>query len=133
MYKSKNTVRLPDTDAAGIVFYANYYRLAHEAYEAFMEAIDFSLTYVIDESDISLLIVHCEADYTRSLRLGEEYSVSVNVDGIGRTSFVLSYTFESSPGETIAELKTVHVAVDKSTNKKTNIPDSLRKKLLEHA
>ena len=132
MYKTEAKIKLPDTDAAGILFYGNYFKLAHEVYESFMEEIDFSLSYVLNDADILLLIVHAESDYKNSLRLGENYTVGLKVESIGRTSFVLSYEFSNGSGDINATLKTAHVAVSKDSNKPVGLPENLREKLQKY-
>lgn len=129
MYRIDATLRLPDTDAAGILFYGNYFRLAHEAYEAFMDHIDFGLPYVLSDAEIMLLIVHAEADYKASLALGDDYTIAIRVEKIGRTSFDLRYRFLDDTGELATSLKTVHVAVSKKTGQPVGLPESLKKSL----
>ncbi len=133
MYKIQSRIKLPDTDAAGILFYGNYFKLAHDAYEALMDDIDFSLKYVLGDAPVLLLIAHAESDYRSSLNLGDPYTIQLKVEKIGRTSFVLAYRFINDSGETCAEVKTVHVAVSKATQKPVNLPDSLREGLTPHS
>lgn len=132
MYRIDATLRLPDTDAAGILFYGNYFRLAHEAYEDFMDNIDFGLAYVLNDAEILILIAHAEADYKTSLRLGDEYTIAMRVEKIGRTSFELRYRFLDDNGELAASLKTVHVSVSKETEKPVELPESLKKGLSKY-
>ena len=99
MYKIESKTKLPDTDAAGILFFANYFKLAHEAYESFMDSIDFGLNYIINQSDILILIAHAESDYKSSLRLSDEYELSISVEKLGKTSFVLAYEFTNGKGD----------------------------------
>ena len=133
MYKIASKTKLPDTDAAGILFFANYFKLAHEAYESFMDSLDFGLKYVIDRSDVLILIAHAESDYKSSLRLGDEYELSIRVEKLGKTSFVLGYEFTNGNGDVAAALKTVHVAVSKETEKPVALPSALRDRLAKHA
>jgi len=37
MYKYETVIRMRNTDAAGLVFYAEVFVLAHECYESFLE------------------------------------------------------------------------------------------------
>lgn len=129
MYKKENIVKLPDTDAAGILFFANYIRLAHDVYEEFIRDIGFSLNYIINEADYFLLIAHIEADYKKALKLGENYSVSLKVEKIGKTSFTLSYELYNSGGNLSALIKTVHVAVDKKSNRPIRLAERLKAEL----
>ena len=132
MHRTDNTVKLTDTDAAGILFYGNYFKLAHDAYESFIDGIEFGLAYIINDADIWLLIAHAESDYRTSLRLGDKYAIEIRVDNIGRTSFTLKYDFLTLSGELIASLKTVHVAVSKATGKPVSLPEKLRANLTKH-
>ena len=133
MYKIESKTKLPDTDAAGILFFANYFKLAHEAYESFMDSIDFGLNYIINQSDILILIARAESDYKSSLRLSDEYELSISVEKLGKTSFVLAYEFTNGKGDLTAALKTVHVAISKESQKPVALPQSLRDRLAEHA
>ena len=129
MYTMNATVRLPDTDAAGILFFGNYFRLAHDAYEAFMDSIGFSLRHIVQEADFLVLIAHAEADYNKPLQLGDKATVELEVESIGQTSFVLSYSLKDAQNDVAAKVKTVHVTVDKKSGDKIPLPDKLREKL----
>lgn len=132
MFTIKSTVRLTDTDAAGILFYGNYFRLAHEVYESFMDEIDFPLSYVLRHADVMLLIAHAESEYKTSLKLGDKYIVNLRVEKIGGTSFILNYEFTGDSDGIKATVRTVHVAVDKQSNKPVALPDNLREKLQKY-
>jgi 1,4-dihydroxy-2-naphthoyl-CoA hydrolase len=128
MFETQIDVKLYDTDAAGRVFFANHFRMAHDAYEAFMDSIDCGLGQIIRESSYLLPIAHAEADYSGSLSLGDRISVSMRAE-VGETSFTLFYEFTHSRGYVAARVRTVHVAIDKGTGEKTTLPQKLRKGL----
>ena len=46
-YNYHFTTTIHDIDAAGVLFFAHLYRHAHDAYEAFMSNIGFSLDEII--------------------------------------------------------------------------------------
>ena len=129
MYTINTTVRLPDTDAAGILFFGNYFRMAHDAYEAFMESIGFSFSQIIKDADFLVLIARAEADYEKPLRLGEKVTVELEIEDIGQTSFALSYSFKNAHEDIAATIKTVHVTVEKKSGDKIPLPEKLREKL----
>ena len=129
MYTLNTAVRLPDTDAAGILFFGNYFKLAHDAYESFVKSIGFGLEYIIREADFLILIAHAEADYKKPLQLGAAVTVELKVEDVGQTSFVLSYSLQDAQKNKAAELKTVHVTVDKKSGDKLPLPAELREKL----
>ena len=116
---------LPDTDAAGILFFGNYIKLAHHTYELFMVSIDYDLKYILDEADELILIVHTEADYKNSLWLNDDFWIELTVEKIGRTSFELQYNFYKED-ELMAVVKTVHVAVSKESKKPVALTEKLK-------
>ena len=129
MFTYDTTVKLHQTDAAGIVFFARYFDIAHDAYEAFMKSIGFGFDRIIQKDDFLLLIVHAEADYKQSLAVSGSAKVQMAAEKIGRTSFVLKYEILDSGGRLAGELRTVHVAVAKDTGKKIRLPEKFRAEL----
>ncbi len=129
MYQYTTTVRLHETDAAGILFFGNYLKIAHDAYEQFMTSIGYDFRSMIEDSPFLVLIVHTDADYHRSLVLGEQFEITVCGAKIGKTSFTLKYLFVNRDGQPVATVHTAHVAVDKKTNRPVALPDNLREEL----
>lgn len=124
MFKKSYKVMLPDTDAAGILFFANYIKLAHYAYEEFMNEINHDLRFILDDADYLILIVHTEADYKSSLRLNDDYNLELSVTNIGRTSFTLRYDYLKDD-KLAAMVSTTHVVVNKERHKPMAIPEKL--------
>ncbi len=108
VFRYATELKLRDTDAAGVAFFAAYYAIAHDVYESFLHQHGASLTTWL--SQVHLPIVHSEADYTAPLRLGDSFEVILRCDRIGERSFTLTYEFTSAVGS-LAQLKTIHVAV----------------------
>jgi len=117
---------LKDTDAAGVIFFVNYFVFAHETYELFLEEIGYSLRRIIEQESFLLPIVHAESDYHQMIRVEDEITIVLNVDKIGRTSFTLVYDYFLENQELVGSVKTVHVCVDKTTLKKRPIPEDFQ-------
>ena len=60
-----------DTGAAGRLYFANQFRLAHEAYEAFMASLGFPIGDILKAGRFGLPIVRAEADYKAALSVGD--------------------------------------------------------------
>ena len=125
----QTTIRLHDTDAAGVVYFASVFRIAHEAYEDFLGNIGFRLARMMKAGDVALPIVHAEADYALPLRLGEMISIEATVDQVGRSSFGMRYRLLRGD-KTCAVVQTVHVAIDPTSGKKRPLPSGLRNLLV---
>lgn len=126
--ETETYVKLHDTDAAGTLFFANYFKIAHSAYERFMQSIGLGLDYIIERSDYLLPIARAEADYESRLCLGDKFTVSLKAE-LGQASFTLSCLFKDGEGRIAARLRTVHVSVDKKTGKTVPLPEEIRKGL----
>lgn len=132
MFKSEEIVKLHNTDAAGIMFFGNYLKVAHDIFERFMSEIGFSLEYIINEADFLVVIAHSECDYKKSLQLGEKFDLRLSVTNIGGASFTLGYEFINKQGVLAAKAQTVHVVLDKVKQKTCAMPDGLKEKLAEY-
>jgi 1,4-dihydroxy-2-naphthoyl-CoA hydrolase len=132
MFEHKTQVRLHDTDAAGLLFFGHQFKLAHDAYETMMEEAGFSLARILKEGDILLGIVRAEADFSAPLFVGDRLTITVKVERVGRTSFILVYELTDADRVRVGSVRTVHVCMDRTDNKKRPLPDSLKAALSAH-
>jgi 1,4-dihydroxy-2-naphthoyl-CoA hydrolase len=130
MFTYETSVKLHDTDAAGLLFFAHQFTLAHDAYELFMESIGESFHKIINHSDYLLAIVHAEADFKKPLFSGDRLIINLTPQHLGNTSFTLIYDLRNTDGVSVGTVRTVHVCIDKQTRKKKPLPEDLRKALL---
>ena len=129
MFSFDTTVKLHDTDAAGLLFYGNQFKITHDAYEAFLESIGCPLLWIIDESSFFLPIVHAEADYHLPLAVGDKLTIELTVDSISAHSFVVEYKLTNEKQALAGRVSTVHVSIDKKTRKKIILPEKLKTNL----
>jgi 1,4-dihydroxy-2-naphthoyl-CoA hydrolase len=128
MFTYKTKIRLHDTDAAGIIFFANQLKIVHDAYEDLLEKFGWSFGYMLRGAKYFLPIVHAESDYKRPVFVGDPIVVAIKVGHIGTTSFSFEYTLKR--GKTVVgTAKTVHVTINQKTRRKVTLPASLRKSL----
>ncbi len=123
----KTEIHLHDTDAAGRIFFANQFKLIHDAYEKVLEKFGWSFAYMLQKSPYFLPIVHAECDYKEHLYVGDKIAISVAVAHIGTTSFTFRYVIKNTRGKIVGTGLTVHVIVNKKSGKKTPLPASLRR------
>jgi 1,4-dihydroxy-2-naphthoyl-CoA hydrolase len=122
-----------DTDMMGILYFARQFRFAHDALEDFFASEGFSFDKLIHDFPFLFVIVHAEADYYKTLRLGEALEIHVSIEKIGNSSMTLLYDIFRKPNlEQVGRVKTVHVALDAATRVKCPVPDFVREQLLKH-
>lgn len=128
-YKTK--IRLHDTDAAGIIFFANQLKIVHDAYEDLLDKFGWSFKAMLKGTTYFLPIVHAESDYKTPLFVGDNIVISIKVGHVGNTSFSFEYTLKR--GQTVVgTAKTVHVTIHQKSRKKTPLPSTLRKALTRY-
>ncbi len=128
-YTRDITVRLKDTDAAGVIYFASQLVLAHETFEAYLDARGLSLGCMFAEADYAMPVVHCEADYRRAVGLGDLVSVEMEVGEVGESSFTLDYTLRRD-GDEVGRCRIVHASVDRETRRSVPLPAEVRDQLL---
>ena len=126
MFTTKYKIAFCETDPGGILFFAEFFKIAHVAYERFFESLNLEKNYFLDDEYI-LPIVHSNADYLSPVKFGDELVCEVKVGKIGTTSFELVYLLMNKD-KTAAKILTKHVAVKKKGFEKAEIPNgSFRK------
>lgn len=126
------TVSLHDSDAAGIIFSANLFRICHLAYEAMMAKIGYSIGYLLKHRPFGVPLVHLDGDFIQPSRVGDVLKIEVVVAELNNSSYRVEYQLRTPEGAVCARAATVHVVVDVKTYKSIPIPDEFREALLQH-
>jgi 1,4-dihydroxy-2-naphthoyl-CoA hydrolase len=128
MFSYTTKIRLHDTDAAGIIFFSNQFKIIHDAYEDLLEEFGWSFQKMFKKTNYFLPIVHAESDYKAPIAVGDRIVIAIKVGSIGKTSFSFEYTLKR--GKTlVGTAKTVHVTINHKTHKKIPLPRALRSAL----
>ena len=131
MYTYQTKIKLHETDAAGLLFFSNQFKIIHDAYESLLERIGFGFADLIRNQPFFLPIVHAEADYKSPLFVGDLIEIHIVVAKVGKTSFTFAYTLIDADQKTVGTAQTVHVTMDKATRAKIPLPPDLRSKIEE--
>ncbi len=122
-------VAFDEADGEGIVFFGNYFRLAHRALEAYLPGIGIPWEEWFKNPEWGAPLRHVEADYLQPLKPGDSFEARVQVTKIGQTSVQFSYEFLTVDGLPITRLKTSHVFLNRQGTGKQAIPESIRRRL----
>ncbi len=125
-YHYDRTVRMADTDASGVIYFASIQKIALEAFEEFLLSSGFELAKVMLSGPLLVPIVHVEADYLAPVYVGELLRVEMKLAKTGVTSFTLKYNIFSSEHDlVVATLAMTHVVIAKDSKKSVPIPQEL--------
>lgn len=129
MFTYKTTIKLHETDAAGLLFFSQQFKLIHDAYEKLLDSRGIGFSVMLRKKSYFLPIVHAESDYKKPLFVGDHLTIQVIVSHIGETSFSFSYRLLKNSKILVGTAKTVHVTISKKTGKKIPLPKEMRKTL----
>ena len=113
-----------DTDAGGVVYYANYLKFMERARSEWLRALGFEQDVLRDEAGVVFVVRRVEIDYLSPARFNEQLEVSVRLHEMGRAS--LSVRQELMRGSTLlAEAVVTLACVDAVRFKPVKIPEPL--------
>ena len=126
-YAYARTIHFPDTDAAGVVFFANYLVICHEAYEEALAAAGLDVATLFAANGIVVPIAKSSAEYLRPLRVGDKLRISVLPELLSENSFALSFElFRLGPPEKLAaRVRTEHICISRQLRERAPLPPAL--------
>ena len=77
-----------NTDAAGVVYYANYLRFMERARTEWLSALGFELAALEREHGIAFAVHHVDIRYHQPARLGDRLEVTVAITERGRARMI---------------------------------------------
>jgi 1,4-dihydroxy-2-naphthoyl-CoA hydrolase len=129
------TIYFRDTDAAGVVYFANALSICHEAYEASLTQAGINLKEFFAHPEYALPIVHANIDFRRPMYCGEQYEVQVKSRSLSANKFEISYSIllPQVPEFVAAQAVTVHLCIDPVTRDRIDLPPAIERwlKLLQ--
>ena len=119
-------IKIYDVDAAGVLFFANQFRLVYDAYEAFLEEKGFPVSRFIHQSPYLLPFVSAKTNYQAPLYVGDSITVQLELVAIGDSSVTLNHRIYKADQTLVGEGETINVAIDKKTGQKIPFPEELK-------
>tara|TARA_Y100000590_G_scaffold122485_1_gene140216 strand:+ start:2772 stop:3170 length:399 start_codon:yes stop_codon:yes gene_type:complete len=116
-----------DTDAGGVVYYANYLKFLERARSEAIYSIGYSNSDLLSRHGILLIVKSCNIEYKKPAKFEDILYVTSEVTSFTKTSFLMKQNIFKN-NELISEADIHLVAVDKN-GKPLRIPDELKQKL----
>ena len=115
-----------DTDAGGVVYYANYLKFLERARSEAIYSIGFSNLDLKRTNDVIIVVKSCNINYIRPAKFEDKLSVNSSIISISKASFKMNQIIIRQE-EKITEAEVVLVAIN-SSGKPTKLPEELLKK-----
>ena len=131
IFNYQTKVYYEDTDAGGVVYYANYLKFLERARTEALFSIGFSNTEILDQFSSLIIVKFCNIEYKKPAHLEDELTIRSFVRSITTTSFfmnqIISRENDQKFDDLIVEAQVHLVFVDKN-GKPKKIPDEIYSK-----
>jgi 1,4-dihydroxy-2-naphthoyl-CoA hydrolase len=125
-FNYSRTVRFADTDAAGVVYFANVLTMCHEAYEESLSQGNIDLKTFFAQNAIAIPIIHAEVDFLAPIYCGERIEIKVSSKLINEKIFELNYQIVKGSSQ-IAQAQTRHICIETRSRKTKPLPVTILK------
>ena len=116
-----------DTDAGGVVYYANYLKFLERARSEVIYSLGYSNLDLLDNHGILLIVKSCNIEYKKPAKLEDILDITSEVTTFTKTSFLMKQTILRN-NELISQANIHLVVVDKN-GKPSKVPSVLKQKL----
>ena len=134
-YTYQRTIHFADTDAAGVVYFANYLSLCHEAYEEALGAAGIDLKDFFSDNGIVIPVAKSAVDYLRPLVCGDKIAITVKPAAVAPDTFTIDYEVTRlarpagknapAPRKLAAVAQTRHVCIRSENRARAELPPAL--------
>ena len=115
-----------DTDAGGVVYYANYLKFLERARTEALFSIGFSNKKIQEQFNSLIIVKSCNIEYKKSAHLEDELTIRSFVKSITKTSFFMNQVI-SKENEIIVEAQ-IHLVFVSKDGKPIKIPENIYSK-----
>ena len=132
-------IRFRETDAGGVVYFAELLAFCHEAYEAALAATGLDVRAFFSRDGaafeergyaIAVPIVHTQADFFKPMFCGDRITITLSPRQLTPNSFEISYAAfgdvgDESTAPKIAQALTRHVCIKTTERRRCQLPEAL--------
>jgi len=113
-----------DTDAQGVVYYANYFRFMERARTEWLEAMGVDHITMMNEDNRILVVSEAHAKFLVPARLGDSLIVTASLSRLGRATFDIEQNIfrDSAAGELLIQGGVTAAFLAADTMKPKRIP-----------
>ncbi|PCJ96040.1 MAG: tol-pal system-associated acyl-CoA thioesterase [Zetaproteobacteria bacterium] len=114
-----------DTDAGGIVYYANYLKFAERGRTELLRQIGFENTKIRDDYGAIFVVRHIEIDYLKPAVLDDALQLETSIIEFKNSSFIMRQNVVRD-GEIITDMRVTMVCIDAKLYRPVRLPENVK-------
>jgi len=125
-------IRFSDSDPAGIVFYAEFFRMFNDLFEDWLvKRLGIDCAYQFETEQRMFPLVHVDVDFREARRMGQKMDMSLILNRLGRSSIHYEIICHDD-GLEILHARFVTCVASKKTMQTIEIPTDIRTRMEEY-
>ena len=124
-FKYNTKVYYEDTDAGGIVYYANYLKFLERARSEAIYSMGLTNKKLLNDNGTIIIVKSCKIEYKKPAKFEDSLEIISKIKTIGKSSFTMDQIIKRKD-QIISESEIVLVTVN-TEGKPIRIPDVLNK------
>ena len=117
-----------DTDAGGVVYYANYLKYFERARTEHLRKMGIEIKDMLKRG-ITFIVVRTEIDYKSPARLGDVLQVETGIKDVSKASFWVDYIIRRKEDEKIIVIGRTRMSCVNNDGKPIRLPEDVIKKM----
>ncbi|MBD2099378.1 thioesterase family protein [Leptolyngbya sp. FACHB-261] len=127
IFHHPRTVRFEDTDAAGVVYFANFLKMCHEAYEESLAASGIDLKLFFRSGPTAIPIVHASVDFLKPIFCGDQLTIALTAEQFSGDTFTITYAISTGlPESAVGKALTRHICIDPGSRTRKALPEEIK-------
>ena len=126
-FSFKVKIYYEDTDAGGVVYYANYLKFLERARSEAIYSLGYTNSSILERFGVLLIVKSCNIEYKKSAKFEDTLEIISEIISFTKTSFIMKQIIFRHT-EMISDADIHLVAVDRK-GKPSKMPEDLKKKL----
>lgn len=119
-----------DTDAGGVVYYANYLKYLERGRTEFLRTLGFEQRQLAGETGLAFAVRSLSAEYLKPARLDDELRIETAVEEVGRAQVTFAQSIRRGE-ETLLTARVRVACIDLAKGRPAPLPKPIHAKLNE--
>ncbi|NJM64338.1 MAG: 1,4-dihydroxy-2-naphthoyl-CoA hydrolase [Acaryochloris sp. RU_4_1] len=121
------TIRLQDTDAAGVIYFTSALNICHEAFEDSLIASGIDIRTFFSNPDTAMPIVHTNIDFLKPCFCGDQLVLHLSTHQLAEDEFEVRYniTAVNKSERLIGQATLRHICINPINRQRHPLPEEL--------
>ena len=112
-----------DTDAGGVVYYANYLKFLERARSEVIYTLGYTNSSLLESYGVLLIVKSCYIEYKKPAKFEDILDIISEVDSFTKTSFIMRQNILRN--EELISIAEIHLVSVNKDGKPSKVPDEL--------